>query len=88
MSMNNIAMADALFGIFGMKRVEMKKGYLVGMCQDRLLLENGYRAIAIDKGLGVIGLCPVFNNKRKAQDFAKGTAFPVITMAIGKKAIE
>ncbi len=61
----------------------MKKVYLVGQLNRRIPLEGGLYANALDQKLGIIGLLPVFSNKKKAQAFA-GTKFPVIEMECAK----
>jgi hypothetical protein len=61
-----------------------KKCYLVGM----IMKSAGTNAIMtvslFDKSIGVIGMVPVFSSKRKAQTFAKGSKFPIITMEMGE----
>lgn len=63
----------------------MKKVYFVGQLNTRLTLEGGLTANAIDPILGIIGLCPLFSNKRKAEAFAKAGKYPVIATQIHKK---
>lgn len=45
-----------------------------------MTLEGGLTANAIDPVLGIIGLCPLFSSKRKAEAFAKVGKYPVIAM--------
>jgi hypothetical protein len=64
----------------------MKKVYLVGKLNKKLQILPGIYAKAEDHELGVIGMLPAFSSKRKAEQFCRGTKFPIITMQIEKGA--